>query len=225
MQDDLRNWTGRARPGSRPMRGRSVLVEPILDSQRFEQLAEALTANQDGRIWRFLGHGPFADQAAFLEFAARTYLGSDSLFHAIVPVASGRAEGVAALMRIDENNGVVEIGQICLSPTLQRSRPATEAFFLIFQRVFNELGYRRLEWKCDRQNVPSRRAAERMGFEYEGTFRQHMVVKGRNRDTAWYALLDRNWPGLRKAFVLWLDDKNFDDEGRQRRPLADIRRR
>ena len=125
-------------------------------------------------------------------------------------------------MRIDEKNGVIEIGQICLSPSLQQTRPATEAFHLLFRRVFDDLGYRRLEWKCDERNEASHRAAERLGFTYEGTFRQHMVVKGRNRDTAWYAMLDRDWPRLRNALVRWLDDENFD-EGRQRRSLADIR--
>ncbi len=145
------------------------------------------------------------------------------MFHAIVPSSSNRAEGVAALMRIDPANGVIEIGHICLSPGLQQTRAATEAFALLFSRVFDELGYRRLEWKCNDQNMPSKRAAARLGFTFEGVFRQHMVTKGRNRDTAWFSIVDAEWPKVKAGFDAWLQPENFDARGRQRRSLSQLR--
>lgn len=222
MSTDLRNFAARARPGVEPLEGKVVRVEPIVDDRRFAELAQSLVAEGNDSLWTYLGYGPFADEAAFLAFAKSTYLAGDMVFHAVVPASSGRAEGVLALMRIDEKNGVVEIGHICLGVGLQRTRAVTEAYRLVFGRVFDELGYRRLEWKCDSGNAPSRRAAERLGFTYEGIFRQHMVIKGRNRDTAWFAILDHEWPAIRAAFDGYLSEGNYDGRGRQIRPLADF---
>jgi RimJ/RimL family protein N-acetyltransferase len=148
---------------------------------------------------------------------------TDPLHHAIIDVATGKAVGTAALMRIDPAHGVIEIGSIAYSPYLKRSRAGTEAMFLFMRRVFDELGYRRYEWKCDSLNAPSRRAAERYGFQYEGTFRQAIVYKGRSRDTAWFSIIDRDWPVIRAGFEQWLAPENFDAAGNQRRSLASLR--
>ncbi|KQT60735.1 MULTISPECIES: GNAT family N-acetyltransferase [unclassified Aureimonas] len=219
----LDQWTPRPRPGNAPLSGAVVRVEPIVDSGRFGELYESFTAPGGDTLWAYLPYGPFEDRAAFESFAGTTYRTEDPLFHAIVPALSGKAEGVASLMRIDPPNGVVEIGHICLGPGLQGTRAATEAFYLLFRRVFEELGYRRLEWKCNDANAPSKRAAERLGFTFEGLFRQHMIVKGANRDTAWYAILDSEWPAIAKGFESWLAAENFDEAGRQRRSLASFR--
>ena len=145
------------------------------------------------------------------------------VFHAIVDLATGKAAGVAALMRIDRCHGVIEVGHINFAPRLQRTREATEAIFLMMARAFDELGYRRFEWKCDNLNAPSRAAALRFGFTFEGIFRQAIVYKGRSRDTAWYSIIDREWPAIKAAYEAWLDPANFDAEGRQRRRLQDLR--
>ncbi len=219
----LANYGPRQLPGVTLIEGRLVRVEPIVDDRHFDALFAAFAQDGEGRIFDHLPYGPFADQAAFRRWAEATYLADNIRFHAILPSATGRAEGVAALMRTDTANGVTEIGHICLAPSLQRSRAASEAFYLIMNRVFDELGYRRLEWKCNDRNQSSKRAAERLGFVYEGLFRQHMIVKGRNRDTAWYAIIDCDWPVVKAGFEAWLAPANFDAEGRQQRALAEMR--
>ena len=145
----------------------------------------------------------------------------DPLFHAIVDTATGKAVGIATYMRIDPRHGVIEVGNLNFSPLLQRKPAATEAIYLMMKRVF-EMGYRRYEWKCDSLNAPSRAAAQRLGFSYEGIFRQASVYKGRSRDTAWYAMIDKEWPELDRAFRRWLDPKNVDAQGRQRERLSDL---
>lgn len=219
----LTDFAAREFPGTQPIAGHFVKVEPIVDHRYFGALFAAFAEDGQGSIFDHMAYGPFADEAAFRRWAEATYLADNIRFHAILPLTTGRAEGVAALMRTDTANGVSEIGHICLAPSLQRSRAASEAFYLIMRRVFDELGYRRLEWKCDDRNQPSKRAAERLGFRYEGLFRQHMIVKGRNRDTAWYAIIDRDWPTVKVGFEAWLAPENFDAEGRQRCGLAEIR--
>ncbi|KAB0677987.1 GNAT family N-acetyltransferase [Aureimonas leprariae] len=223
MTSDLSHWTPRAWPGDAPIEGRTVTVEPIRDDRRFGELFEAYRGSAEA-MWRWLPYGPFADEAAFRRFAEATYLAGGILFHAVVPKATDRAAGVAALMRIDQSNGVIEIGHIALGPALQRTVATTEMQYLLMRRVFDELGYRRYEWKCNDRNEPSKRAAERLGFRFEGTFRQHMIVKGENRDTAWFAITDGDWPALRTAFEAWLVPENFHAEGRQKRPLEAFRR-
>ena len=174
-------------------------------------------------IWEYLPYGPFDTERTFREYLAEKAAPDDPLFYAIVDTASGRAQGVASYLRIEPAHGVVEVGHIWYSPALQRTHQATEAMYLMARHVFDDLGYRRYEWKCDALNQPSRRAAERLGFTFEGVCRQHMVVKGRNRDTAWFSMLDRDWPAAKAAFEAWLRPENFDSDGRQRRSLAELR--
>lgn len=214
-------WEPRPLPGREGLEGRHVRVEPMVDERHFADLERAFRGHSG--LWDYMAYGPFEGERDFHAFAAGTYLGPDPMFHAIVPKTSGKAEGCAALMRLDPAHGVAEIGHICLSPRLQRTRAATEAFRLLFGRVFDELGYRRLEWKCNDENTPSKRAAERYGFVFEGLFRQHMVTKGRNRDTAWFSIVDGEWPGVKAGFERWLADANFDAEGRQKRSLGECR--
>ena len=201
------------------MVGRTCRLEP-LTVHRAADLFAAYASALDDRDWTYLPHERPADADGFRELIAAQALSVDPLHHAIVETARGRALGTAALMRIDPANGVIEIGHINYAPALQRTAAGTEAIYLLMRRVFDELGYRRLEWKCDSLNAPSRRAAVRYGFTYEGTFQQAVVTKGRNRDTAWYALLDRDWPHVRAAMKAWLEVSNFDPHGAQRKPLA-----
>ncbi|MCS6931644.1 MAG: GNAT family N-acetyltransferase [Acetobacteraceae bacterium] len=187
--------------------------------------ADALFAATQGpgteALWQYLREPPCPDRAAFAAQIADKAASADPLFFAIR--RGGTAVGHAALMRMDVPNRVIEIGHILFAPALQRTPAATEAIRLLLGHVFDTLGMRRCEWKCDALNAASRRAALRLGFAYEGTFRQHMVVKGRNRDTAWFALLDREWPRARTALDAWLDPANFDATGGQRRSLGAIR--
>ena len=224
MTADLAAWMPRQRPDGMSVTGTSVAVERIVDDRRFDELYDAFSADAEGALYQWLPYGPFDSRADFKDFARRTYIGGETCFYAIIPSTSGKAEGVAALMRTDTQMGVTEIGHICLAPSLQRTRAATEAFALFMAYVFDDLGYRRFEWKCDNGNVPSKRAAARLGFVEEGLFRQHMIVKGRNRDTAWLSIVDSEWPSLRHAFDQWLDPANFDGAGRQIKPLSDFRR-
>lgn len=173
----------------------------------------------DDELWRYMGDGPFGDRAAFAANLEAKAASADPLFFAILDRASGRAQGHAALMRIEPVHRVVEVGNIVYTAPLQRTRGATEAMYLLARYVFDELGYRRYEWKCDTRNEPSRRAALRLGFTFEGIFRQHMIIKGRNRDTAWYSMLDSEWPARKREFERWLDPANFDAEARQKSAL------
>src|SRR6202022_2361927 len=178
----------------------------------------------EGLNWTYLVQEPFADYPSYRTWLEQAAAGEDPLFHAIVDLQSGSAVGVAAYMRIDRPNGVIEVGNINYSPLLQKRPAATEAMFLMMRRVFAELGYRRYEWKCDALNAASRAAALRLGFRYEGLFRQATVYKGRNRDTAWFSILDSEWPTLKPAFERWLDPGNFDGTGRQRGSLSSFTR-
>nr|WP_308916530.1 GNAT family protein [Jannaschia sp. LMIT008] len=174
----------------------------------------------DDAMWDRLPYGPFADGAAYADWVAGSAAQTDPAFYAMRSGAGWC--GVGALMRIDRAHGSIEIGHLAFAPTLRRTPAATEALFLMADRAF-DAGFRRLEWKCDAANAASRRAAERLGFTAEGTFRQHMVVKGRSRDTAWFSILDREWPDRRAALVTWLAPANFDADGRQIRSLGAIR--
>ena len=176
-------------------------------------------ADREGRNWTYLPYGPF-DRSKIIASGSTGVAGDDPLFHAIIERRSGRAVGVASYMRIDPAAGVIEVGGINYAPPLQRTPAATEAMYLMMRRVFDELGYRRYEWKCDALNAPSRAAAQRLGFQYEGMFRQATVYKARNRDTCWFSILDSEWPALKSAFERWLDPANFDAMGRQRQNLA-----
>ena len=212
-------WSAPPRPPRDAMAGRTCRVEVLDPAAHARDLYEADALDADHRNWTYLPYGPFGafdDYAGWLRGVAA---GADPMFHAIVDLASGAAVGVASYLRIDPAAGSIEVGHINYSPKLQRTVAATEAMYLMMKRAF-ELGYRRYEWKCHSLNAASRAAAQRLGFSYEGVFRQARVDKGRNRDTAWYAMIDREWPALDRAFRQWLDPANFDDQGRQRTPLS-----
>ncbi|GAC1445823.1 MAG: GNAT family protein [Chloroflexota bacterium] len=217
------NWNGALPPVLQALHGRSVRLEAVDVEAHYSSLMEA--AMGDESIWNYLPHGPFDDGESFRTWLQWAYRSSDYMFHVIIDERTGRAEGMASYMRDVPAHGVIEIGYIWFSPRLQRTIAATEAIFLLLAHVFDDLGYRRIEWKCNSLNRASRRAAERFGFTYEGIFRQHMVIKGRNRDTAWYAMLDREWPAIRRAFEIWLSPSNFDLHGNQRQSLSTIRER
>ena len=184
---------------------------------RYKQDRRALAAialNADGAMWTYMPYGPFATLEIYRQWAEGVARGSDPLFFAIVDRATGKAAGIASYMRIDPAGGCIEVGGLAYSPLLQRTPAATEAMYLMMANAF-ALGYRRYEWKCNALNLPSRAAAQRLGFSYEGIFRQATVVKGRNRDTAWYSVIDAEWPALKAAFLQWLAPANFDERGVQ----------
>jgi RimJ/RimL family protein N-acetyltransferase len=216
----LVDWRPVAPPPRTSIEGRYCSVEPIDPDRHAAALFEADSADADGSSWTYLSYGPFASLAEYRRWMEATCLGGDPRFHAIIDLTTGLPVGVASFLRIEPTAGVIEVGHIHYSPRLQRTRAATEAMFLMMRRAFEELGYRRYEWKCDTLNEPSRRAATRLGFSYEGTFRQATVYKGRNRDTAWFAIIDREWPALKAAYETWLDPSNFDASGRQRCSLG-----
>ena len=217
------DWTQRELPPRTAMTGRYCRVEPVSVERHAADLYAAYSEAPDGRDWTYLPTELPADLAAYRDFLTRAAADHDRLHHAIVDLATGRAVGTAALMRADPANGAIEVGYITYSPLLKRTRVGTEVMYLLMRRVFDELGYRRYEWKCDSLNAASRAAAVRFGFRFEGVFRQAVVYKGRNRDTAWLSIIDTEWPAVRAAFEQWLAAENFDADGRQLRGLAEIR--
>jgi RimJ/RimL family protein N-acetyltransferase len=216
-------WTQRPLPPRTAVTGRFCRVEPLVPATHAADLFDANRADAGGRNWTYLNADGFADLPAYRAWLDKMASGADPLFHAIIDLATGRAVGVASYLRIDAANGVIEVGHINYSPRLQRTPAATEAMFLLMRRAFDELGYRRYEWKCDDRNLPSRAAAKRLGFAYEGTFRQALVYKDRNRDTAWFSMLDGEWPAIKAGFERWLAPENFDADGRQKQGLAALR--
>jgi RimJ/RimL family protein N-acetyltransferase len=209
-------------PEHRMLRGRLVTLEPLNPSTHGTALYEETFGEDKDSLWLYLPWGPFPDRAAFNTYLANAAASADPLFFAIVGNESGRARGYAAYMRIEPGQRVIEVGSILYSPALQRTVGATEAMYLMAKHAFEDLGYRRYEWKCNVLNSPSRTAALRLGFTFEGIFRQHMIVKGRNRDSAWFSMLDSEWPARKAAFERWLDPTNFDKDGRQLTRLSDL---
>jgi len=218
----LPQWTARSRPPRSAMDGRFCRVEPVDPERHAADLHAANSLDREGRNWTYLPYGPFARLEDYRPWLDRASSGDDPLVHAVIELRAGRAVGVASYMRIDPAAGVIEVGGINYAPPLQRTPAATEAMYLMMRRVFDELGYRRYEWKCDSLNAPSRAAAQRLGFQYEGMFRQATVYKARNRDTCWFSILDREWPALKRAFERWLAPDNFDPAGRQRQSLSSL---
>lgn len=218
----LPDWTPRPRPPMANAQGRYCRLEPLSAERHAADLFHAFNQAPDGSDWTYMTAGPFADEAAYRKFAeqAQAQPGSDPFHHAVIDLASGRAVGSLSLMRIEPAHGVIEVGHVAFSRLLKRTRIATEAQFLLMRRAFDELGYRRYEWKCDSLNAPSRSAAARLGFQFEGIFRQAIVYRGRSRDTAWFSIIDSEWPALRAAYESWLNPDNFDAEGNQRQGLA-----
>jgi len=217
---DLTNWKGVARPERISLEGRYTRIEP-LDAARHgdDLLASARAPGAEDRF-RYLFEDAPADRAAFSPWLEKAVSSADPLFFATIDKRTGRAEGRQALMRIDNAHGVIEIGSILWGPAIARSRVTTETLYLFASYVFDTLGYRRFEWKCNNLNEPSKRAAERFGFVYEGIFRQHMVAKGQNRDTAWFAMIDADWPRLKAGYERWLSPENFDEAGQQKTKLT-----
>ena len=217
----LSGWTERPWPPRLAMEGRFCRVEPLTEAHAADLFA-ANARDAEGRNWTYLGVGPFADFEGYRAWLASVMPGQDPLFHAIVDLETEKPVGVASFMRIDPKAGVIEVGHINYSPLLQQKPAATETMYLMMRRAFDELGYRRYEWKCDSLNMPSRRAAERLGFTYEGTFRKATIYKGRSRDTAWFSITDDEWPALKRAFETWLSPVNFGADGRQIQKLGDL---
>lgn len=217
-----RHWRPPDPPSRRTHVGRYCLLEPLEVDRHGAQLYEAFSLDVEGRDWTYLPYGPFQSKEEFLEWVRQVSPLNDPLFFAIVDRASQRAEGVASYLRITPASGSIEVGHIHYSPRLKGTAAGTEAMYLMMKHAF-ELGYRRYEWKCDALNANSRKAALRLGFTFEGIFRQATVYKGRNRDTAWYSVIDREWPQLERAFLCWLDPANFDEHGRQRKRLQELR--
>ena len=203
------------------LEGRIVDLVPI-DPARDAAALFGPTHGAGEHVWTYLADGPYASRQEFEEALSAKARSADAVFQAIVDRASGLTLGYASFMRIDVPNRVVEVGNVLFAPALQRTTGATEAMYLMARHAFEELGYRRYEWKCNDLNAPSKRAAVRLGFTFEGVFRQHMIVKGRNRDTAWYAMLDTEWPRLKAAFEAWLSPENFDETGRQKQTLEKL---
>ena len=211
-------------PAKRPERvtlsGRWITLAPLDADAHADDLFAAANGGDKDRVWTYLFDGPYADPAVFKTNLAAKAASTDPLFSAVLDNASGRAVGYQSLMRIDAPNRVIEVGNVLYTKAFQDTPGTTEAQYLFAAHVFDDLGYRRYEWKCNNLNAPSKRSAERFGFTFEGIFRQHMIVKGRNRDTAWYAMLDGEWPARKAAYQRWLDPANFDASGKQKRTLT-----
>ena len=220
MTKDLTDWKGVARPDRAPIEGRYTRLEPLDAAKHGADLLRSAQQPGEEDRFRYLFEQAPADMAAFMPWLEKSVASEDPLFFAVVDKATGRAEGRQGLMRIDTANGVIEIGNILWGPEIARKRVATEALYLCAAYVFDMLGYRRFEWKCNNLNEPSKRAAQRFGFAFEGIFRQHMVQKGRNRDTAWFAMTDGDWPKLKVGYETWLAPENFDAEGQQKSKLS-----
>ncbi len=221
LGEEVPGWTPPPRPGPSRIEGRYATLER-LDPERHGPDLFRANAPDDG-IWAYMPYGPFADYDSYHAWLVQMAAGADPMFYAIRDLETGRWAGVASWLRIAPEAGSIEVGHICYAPALQRTRAATEAMYLMMRWAFGA-GYRRYEWKCNALNLGSRRAAERLGLSYEGIFRQAAVVKGRNRDTAWFAAIDREWPAIEAAFAAWLSPENFDAQGAQRRSLGDLTR-
>ena len=247
-QDNSLDWKPVPAPVPTTLRGQYVTLEPLNAERHTAAIWEAVRGHDD--LWTWLAEGPFLTEAALRQSIQQKQAGTSAVFLAIIPAESSipegagafmplkkgenarpsgpaassaaKAAGWASYMRIEPSHGVIEVGNIMLSPALQRTTAATEAMYLMARHVFEDLGYRRYEWKCNALNEPSRRAAQRLGFSYEGIFRKHMVVKAHSRDTAWFAMLDHEWPTRKQAFEAWLDPANFDVAGMQRKGLLDL---
>ena len=212
-------WTPRSVPPRKILEGRYTRLEPLDPSKHSDDLVAAFKTT-DPNSWTYLFHGPFAKEAGLRQWLADSAVAAGNVCYAIIDLATGRAAGIASYMRIDPANGVIEVGSIHYSDKLKQTRASTEAMYLMMRHVFDDLGYRRYEWKCNSFNEPSRLTALRLGFQFEGIFRNHMIVKGHSRDTAWFAITDDDWSASKAAYEKWLAADNFDSAGKQRVSLS-----
>lgn len=219
---DVPDWKPVAAPDHSALEGRFCRVEALDVARHSEELFSAFSQGETGGLWTYIPVGPFDTLEALQRWMETACASQDPLFYALIERETGQAIGIASYLRITPDFGVIEVGNIVFSPRLQKTPIATEVMFLMMQHAFNTLGYRRYEWKCDALNAPSRRAAARFGFAYDGLFRQALVYKGRNRDTAWFSILDKDWPAIERGFQSWLDPENFDEKGTQKRALSDL---
>ena len=223
MAEDLRHWTARERPTAPVLEGRYVRLERLDAGRHADELFSASDTAEADAKFRWLYETPPADRESFRAWVAKVAASEDPLFYAVIDKASGKVAGRQTYMRIDTANGAIEIGNIYWGPLVSQRPAATEALYLFARHAFDDLGYRRFEWKCNNDNLPSKKAAARFGFVAEGVFRQHLVVKGLNRDTAWFSIIDKDWVAFRPAYEAWLSPGNFDSEGRQKRRLEEFR--
>ncbi|MEB6535350.1 GNAT family N-acetyltransferase [Pantoea stewartii] len=217
------DWQSRSLPQREIFQGQVCRLEPFSVAAHGAALWQAWSLAEDGRDWTYLSDGPFDDEAAWLAHARTMEASRDPLHFSVVDRKTDRAVGTLSLMRIDAANGVMEVGFVTFSRLLRQTRMATEAHFLLMRYAFEQLGYRRYEWKCDSCNLPSRRAALRLGFQFEGDFRQARIYKGRTRDTSWFSIIDSEWPQVKAGFERWLAETNFTREGQQREKLETLR--
>lgn len=217
--DALPDWTAAKRPDRQPLHGHYASVVALDPAAHGDDLFAAFSADPAGEMWTYMPNGPFTKRAALDTFLQSAQSSEDPLFYTIINRATGRAEGFASYLRIEPAVGVIEVGFIAMSPLLQKTRIATEAMYLMMAHAFDDLGYRRYEWKCDNLNAPSKRAAQRFGFTFDGMFPQATIYKGRNRDTAWFSIIDGDWPMVKAGFAAWLDPANFDAQGLQKTRL------
>ncbi len=219
----LVNWSARSLPGDVTLQGAFCHLEPLDVARHASDLYEAYRSATDGRDWTYMFVGPFKDEGEYRQYAEKAARSTDPKHYAVIDNVLGKAVGTLALMRVDPGNGAIEVGNVAFSPLLKQKPASTEAQFLLMQYVFDVLQYRRYEWKCDSLNAPSRKAADRLGFTFEGVFRQAVIYKGRSRDTAWFSIIDSEWPALKATFLAWLSAENFGSDGKQLRTLAEIR--
>lgn len=223
MAEDMRHWTAREKPSAILLEGQYVRLERLDAGRHATGLYDASNTAEADQKFRWLYETPPGDRDSFRSWVETVAVSQDPLFYAVIDKASGKVAGRQTFMRIDTANGVIEIGNIYWGPLVSQKAAATEALYLFARHVFDDLGYRRFEWKCNDDNLPSKKAAARFGFQAEGVFRQHLVVKGLNRDTAWFSMIDKDWVKLKPAYEIWLSAKNFDASGQQKRRLEDIR--
>lgn len=217
--EDVVEWVSCPRPPATPLLGTWAHVVPLNPAAHLDDLFAAFATDKTGAMWTYMPNGPFAEKVTLAEFLKSAENSTDPFFYAILDAQTGRAVGFASYLRIEPTVGVLEVGFIAMSPLLQKTRVATEAMYLMMAHVFDDLGYRRYEWKCDNLNGPSKKAARRFGFNFDGMFPQATIYKGRNRDTAWFSVLDKDWDAIKAGYQAWLDPANFDADGVQKTPL------
>ncbi|MBV6885462.1 GNAT family N-acetyltransferase [Xanthomonas euvesicatoria] len=218
----LPQWLDRPLPGNVTLKGEFCRLEPLNAIIHADDLYNSYAEAPDARDWTYLPIGPFSDRVEYTAYAESAANSADAKHYAVIDLALRKAIGTLALLRADAKNSSIEVGWVMFSPLLKRTRISTEAHFLLMRYVFDELGYRRYEWKCDSLNEASCRAARRLGFSFEGIFRQAAIYRQRSRDTAWFSVIDKEWPHIREKFLAWLSHKNFTNEGRQVKALSEL---